>query len=290
MTTIRLGSRDEDVFVLQTLLYQIGYDLAVDGNFGAHTDTIVKNFQSDHQLTSDGIVGTNTWNNLFDNAFDRGEILEGIDISHHNSDDSPINWNDIASNYWFCYVKASQGSNYRDPKFLENIKALGDYHILRGAYHFFRLTNTDVQGEIANFLNAGIDYRKKGILPPVLDVEPLPSEFGNSGAITHDKEAIVERMHIWLEAVEKATGKVPIIYTSKLIWDDILKSPTGFEGYPLWVADYNKNADLPRIPVNWKNNFMMWQYTENGVLNGKDSFDVNRLNISYKDILTLAGY
>ena len=107
MTTIRLGSHDEDVFVLQTLLYQVGYDLNVDGSFGPHTDAMVKSFQSDHNLTADGIVGKNSWNALFDNAFDPGEILEGIDISHHNSDDSPVNWNDVASNYWFCFVKAS---------------------------------------------------------------------------------------------------------------------------------------------------------------------------------------
>ena len=69
MTTIRLGSHDEDVFVLQTLLYQIGYDLDVDGSFGPHTDSIVKTFQTDHGLTSDGVVGGDTWNNLFENAF-----------------------------------------------------------------------------------------------------------------------------------------------------------------------------------------------------------------------------
>ena len=290
MTTIRIGSHDEDVYVLQSLLYQIGYDLSVDGSFGPDTDKMVKSFQSDHDLTADGVVGKNTWDSLFENAFDPGEILEGIDVSHHNYDDSPVNWNDVASNYWFSFVKSSEGTTYRDARFLESMKALSDYHILRGAYHFFRMMNTNVQGEIDNFLNIGLDFRQKGILPPVLDVEPTLSEWNNTSILTQNKEAIVARMHTWLDAVENATGKTPIIYTSKVIWDSILKSPTGFERYPLWVAYYTSNANLPNVPVNWNNNFMIWQYTENGSINGKDGFDINRLNISYKDLLGLAGF
>lgn len=41
-----------------------GYQLAVDNNFGANTNTNVRRFQSYTYLVSDGIVGRNTWNQL----------------------------------------------------------------------------------------------------------------------------------------------------------------------------------------------------------------------------------
>ncbi len=290
MTTIRLGSHDEDVMVLQRLLSTLGFSIVNDCVFGNGTLAAVKTFQSQNNLTADGIVGSNTWNALFFNAFAPNDVLEGLDISHHNSDEGgPVDFDFIANNYWFCFVKSTEGATVQDQLFLPNFMALRDRHILRGAYHFFRMMNPDVQGQINNFLNAGIDYRQKGILPPVLDVEPSLKEFQNTALLTAAKNDIVARMHTWLNAVEAKTGKVPIIYTSRHIWDDILKSPTGFERYPLWVASYSDTATQPAMPLNWKN-FLMWQYTENGNVNGKVGFDVNRLGITFPQLLKMAGF
>ena len=290
MTTIRLGSHDEDVFVLQRMLSMLGFNVVTDCIFGNGTLSAVTTFQSQNNLTTDGIVGYNTWQFLFDNSFAPSDILEGVDISHHNSDEGgAVNFDFIADNYWFCFVKSTEGATVQDAQFLENFKSLRDRHILRGAYHFFRMMNPDVQGQIDNFLTAGIDYRQKGILPPVLDVEPSLKEFQNTDTLTANKNDIVARMHTWLDAVETKTNKTPIIYTSRHIWDDILKSPTGFERYPLWVASYSNTATQPNMPLNW-NNYIMWQYTENGTVNGKSGFDINRCIISYADLLKLAGF
>ncbi len=290
MTTIRLGSHDEDVIVLQRMLNLLGFSVVTDCVFGNGTLAAVQTFQSQNNLTADGIVGPNTWNTLFLNSFAPGDELEGLDVSHHNADEGgPIDFDFIADNYWFCFVKSTEGATVQDPMFLQNFMALRDRHILRGAYHFFRMMNPDIQGQINNFLNAGIDYRQKGILPPVLDVEPSLKEFQNTAALTASKNDIVARMHTWLNAVEAKTGKTPIIYTSRHIWDDILKSPTGFERYPLWVASYSNTATQPNMPLNWKN-YIMWQYTENGTVNGKSGFDVNRLNISFQQLLKMAGF
>lgn len=56
MTTIKYGSRGEDVKTLQKKL-----GLNVDGVFGTKTDESVKKFQKSHGLTADGIVGPRTW-------------------------------------------------------------------------------------------------------------------------------------------------------------------------------------------------------------------------------------
>lgn len=59
MTTVKLGSRGEDVKVLQKKL-----NLSADGIFGPLTEEAVKAFQKANGLTVDGIVGPNTWAKL----------------------------------------------------------------------------------------------------------------------------------------------------------------------------------------------------------------------------------
>lgn len=62
--TLRKGSKGEYVTLLQTKLTQQGYDLSpygADGSFGNKTLEVVKQFQTDHGLKADGIVGSMTW-------------------------------------------------------------------------------------------------------------------------------------------------------------------------------------------------------------------------------------
>jgi len=56
MKTIKKGSRGQEVKHLQTYLH-----LMADGIFGPLTEEAVKEFQKNHGLTADGIVGTKTW-------------------------------------------------------------------------------------------------------------------------------------------------------------------------------------------------------------------------------------
>ena len=59
MKSIKLGSKGEDVKVLQKIL-----NLEVDGKFGIRTDKAVREFQIKNNLIADGIVGNNTWKAL----------------------------------------------------------------------------------------------------------------------------------------------------------------------------------------------------------------------------------
>jgi GH24 family phage-related lysozyme (muramidase) len=56
MTTIKLGSKGEDVKVLQKYL-----GLTSDGIFGAGTDKKVKEWQKSKGLTPDGVIGPKSW-------------------------------------------------------------------------------------------------------------------------------------------------------------------------------------------------------------------------------------
>ncbi len=59
MTTLKKGSRGEDVKTLQKKL-----NITADGIFGSDTEKAVKNFQAKSGLVADGIVGSKTWAKL----------------------------------------------------------------------------------------------------------------------------------------------------------------------------------------------------------------------------------
>lgn len=56
MNTIKLGSKGEDVKILQKYL-----GLTPDGNFGPNTDKKVKEWQKSKGLTPDGVIGPKSW-------------------------------------------------------------------------------------------------------------------------------------------------------------------------------------------------------------------------------------
>lgn len=59
------GKTGPEVRALQRLLkYKFGYNINVDGIFGIETKTAVKDFQNNHGLEADGIVGPKTWKKL----------------------------------------------------------------------------------------------------------------------------------------------------------------------------------------------------------------------------------
>ena len=62
--TIRKGNHGAAVKDLQTMLQKLGYNLGVcgvDSDFGIATEKAVKEYQKEHGLKVDGIVGANTW-------------------------------------------------------------------------------------------------------------------------------------------------------------------------------------------------------------------------------------
>lgn len=63
--TLRLGSTGEAVKRLQrALTAALGKTVAIDGSFGAATDSAVRSYQSSRGLVVDGIVGSGTWTAL----------------------------------------------------------------------------------------------------------------------------------------------------------------------------------------------------------------------------------
>ena len=64
--TLGIGGTGQDVLRLQRLLVELkllAFD-HIDGRFGAATEAAVKDFQQGQGLTTDGIVGAETWSSL----------------------------------------------------------------------------------------------------------------------------------------------------------------------------------------------------------------------------------
>lgn len=62
--SVQQGSSGYRVSVIQYELRHRGYSIAVDGGFGSQTASVVRSFQSSRGLTSDGVVGPQTWPHL----------------------------------------------------------------------------------------------------------------------------------------------------------------------------------------------------------------------------------
>ena len=260
MPTLKLNSKGAAVKTMQQNLLSLGYTLVADSIFGKGTEAVVKQFQMEHNLSPDGIVGTNTLS-VIDELINATPIY-GIDISHHNG---AINFNNINKNIVkFVYCKASQGKFFKDEMLSPYMSELKRLSIYRGAYHFMTFKDVSAAEQVTNFLNCGIDFNEKGMLPPVLDVEWQQSAELNT-YISNNKAACIRKVKDWLVAVENATGRKPIIYTANSFWRDYLNSPATFGEYPLWLAAYN--AVPGTIPAGW-NNYTIWQFTESGHVDG----------------------
>lgn len=220
----------------------------------------------------------------------RTDKIFGIDVSHYQGG---IEWKNVADQgVRFAYIKATQGERYYDPFFQQNWSGVSKFKgILRGAYHFMT-ANDSPERQAQNFLNT-IGAFEVTDLPPCLDLEWNWVMKGNNFALdpqghridrwaSLSQVEIAKRIITWTQIVEKATGKKPILYTSRSWWMDRVGSNNVFNDYSFWIVDYNSKSlgrEFPRIPqeLSWK----LWQLTNQGRLsNGaiKNRVDTTVLN------------
>ncbi|MCP3992413.1 MAG: lysozyme M1 (1,4-beta-N-acetylmuramidase) [Actinomycetia bacterium] len=90
----------------------------------------------------------------------------GIDVSHHQGE---IDWEAVAGDdIVFAYLKATEGGDWVDPRFVENWSAARGAGLEVGAYHFFR-TCTDGALQAQNFLSTV--PLSDSALPLAIDIE-----------------------------------------------------------------------------------------------------------------------
>ncbi|SDB93789.1 lysozyme [Acinetobacter boissieri] len=186
--------------------------------------------------------------------------VKGFDISHHQGN---IQWKKISpKQYQFVYIKATEGTDYQDPKFQENwlnAKEKG-FHV--GAYHFYRLCSNG-KTQANNFIKTVPNQISN--LPPVIDIE-----YDSKCISTYTKEQLNQEIKTIYQSLEKHYGKKPIIYTSARFYNLFLSSTFSFAS--LWIRHYQTTPPILEKQHSW----FFWQYTKQGHIDGIDGdVDIN---------------
>jgi lysozyme len=252
--------------------------LTVDGDFGAGTETRVIQFQHCVNLGADGSVGPSTWTKLADwssrNAYcapprPAGYAIDGVDTAkYQHPGNAPINWAAVkASGVEFATVKATRGLNVTDDYLATDLPAARTAGLAVAPYHFYTATAANTgTAQADRFIAAvkatGYTGKRAGDLPPVFDLERVDDGSGRCPPF-----ATVADTKAWLDKVEAAFGRKPIIYTQKSFLDACMGSTTAFAGYPLQLADYRQSITQPPVPAG-SSTWLMWQYTDAAIADG----------------------
>jgi len=211
--------------------------------------------------------------------------VPGIDVSYWNA---AIDWSKVrAAGQRYVFAKATEGDFYTDPTFDDNWRGAKSAELLRGAYHFFRC-NVDPKKQAKKFIDHVKSMNDMGELPPVLDLET------NDG---HKREKVVSRVTTWMDIVEDAFNRKPIIYSRAYFLQDYFsdaggRPPSWARDYPLWLAQYPKvyrEGSQPYLPRGW-NDWTFWQYSQAGRVNGVNAkVDMNVFNGPLEELYKFAG-
>jgi lysozyme len=173
--------------------------------------------------------------------------VQGVDVSRYQR---TVNWKQLQQegNVQFAFIKATEGTSYRDPYFDQNWVAAKEAGVIRGAYHFY-LPYKSALWQARHFIKT-VPLRP-GDLPPVLDIENVSKV---------DKAILLEQVGIWLEEVEKHYGIQPIIYASLDLYRRHLRE--AFPAHLVWIARYSRRQ--PPTKLHWR----FWQYSDQMQLPG----------------------
>jgi lysozyme len=192
-----------------------------------------------------------------------GSTVEGIDVSKYQG---TIDWKKVkAAGIQFAFVRVSDGLHYPDGKFAANWTGTRAAGVLRGAYQFFRPGQDPVAQ--ADLLLDAMGTLADDDLPPAIDVEVTD---GQSPA------AVVAAIQKWVDRIETATGRTPIVYTYYYFWQYSAGGSAAFSDFPLWIANYG--VTCPSVPPTWPR-WSFYQYTGSGSVPGVPGVvDRNRFN------------
>ncbi|MEV8016388.1 lysozyme [Streptomyces sp. NPDC086554] len=204
---------------------------------------------------------------------------EGVDVSSHQGN---VSWSTLwNSGVKWAYVKATEGTYYKNPYFAQQYNGSYNVGMIRGAYHFATPDTSSGAAQANYFVDNGGGWSRDGkTLPGALDIEWNPygaACFGKS------QTAMVTWIRDFLNQYKARTGRHAVIYTATSWWKQCTGNYSGFAvNNPLWIARY---ASAPgELPAGW-GYYTMWQYTSTGPTVG----DHNKFNGAYDRLQALAN-
>jgi lysozyme len=200
------------------------------------------------------------------------------DYAVHGTDTSrwqpSIHWEKVQNaGISFAFIKATEGGDVLDKSFKENFAKAKAAGVPRGAYHFYYFcTAPEVQ---AKWYLRHIP-KDAGAMPPVLDAEWNHVSKTCPGKPSPAK--VRKDLSVWLNIVEKATGKRPIIYTTPDFYDD--NDMGRFEAHDFWLRSTAAHPSERYPHERWT----FWQYTGTGKIPGiEGKADINVFRGSAED-------
>jgi lysozyme len=192
--------------------------------------------------------------------------IHGIDVSRWQG---KIDWASVrAAGTKFAFIKATEGGDHLDPRFLENWYGAAQAGVPRGAYHFMYWCRP--AHEQAAWFRRNVP-RDPNALPPVLDLEW--NGHSRTCPVKVPRETALAHIRLMLKEMEAHTGKRPIIYTDITFHREVLEGE--LHEYPHWVRSVAAEPHERYAGRRWT----LWQYTTTGRVPGI-SGDVDR-NVFY---------
>jgi len=192
-----------------------------------------------------------------------------IDVSHHQG---VINWGKVKPQVDFAYIKASEGINGVDERFLFNAKEAATAGVPFGLYHYATLNNedelTDAKTEALHFIDTIIKVPHFQ-MPLVLDIED------DTKKVDLDDNEVLAWVNTFFQTLASKgfTNYALYSYTPFLLTR--LPATHNLSAVRLWIAAYTKKPQ-PKIPSQWPS-YWLWQYSATGTIDGiKTPVDLNK--------------
>ncbi|MFJ2896557.1 lysozyme [Streptomyces sp. NPDC087218] len=204
---------------------------------------------------------------------------EGVDVSGHQGN---VAWSTLwNSGVKWAYVKATEGTYYKNEYFAQQYNGSYNIGMIRGSYHFATPNTTSGATQADYFVNNGGGWSRDGkTLPGVLDIEWNP--YGDQ-CYGKTQAGMVSWIRDFVNRYKARTGRDAVIYTATSWWKTCTGNNSSFgTTNPLWVARYN--STVGELPAGW-GFYTMWQYTSSGPYVG----DHNRFNGAYDRLQALAN-
>ncbi len=209
--------------------------------------------------------------------------LPGVDVSHYQG---TINWTAVHNaGIKFAYIKATEGTTYRDPQFSANYLNAYNAGVIRGAYHFGRPDGASGATQANYFADHGGAWSADGkTLPGTLDIEYGP----NSTCYGLSQASMRSWITSFVNQYHARTTRWPVIYSTTDWWTTCTGNYSGFAANcPLWLARYNTTPGT--LPAGWSF-WTFWQYTSTGSVSGiSGNVDRNWFNGDSSRLLALAN-
>lgn len=178
-------------------------------------------------------------------------MIAGLDASNVNG---TLDWPSLARQHSlsFVFLKATEGTGFRDALFPAAWKATGALGLVRGAYHFAH-PGQDAHAQAEAFLSY---VRAAGLEDHDLLALDLEVTDGRAPA------AVSAWAQEFCSAVQAGSGRSVLVYT--FISFAEAGNCAGLGSHPLWIADPSSAPGSPRVPGPWKT-WAVHQYGQQGL-------------------------